>query len=273
MKSYLRNHLKLLETKDYNFSELLEGRSPIRREEFFHRALMIDKTAEQNTEILNSIHAHETDRVRRQFVRVQEVGMKPLCSYSRIWLNMLYDMDHRREVDRAAHQRVESYIGYVPREAIVCWYGGLKSAESVAKKFKGNRIPDQIREFVIPFWDLVRYRIVVPSLQALLDLSVSIWMHDIDYISRCRNYYFNPRSRYHQDPYRAVHFVINIDNLGLFELQIVTSSREISSVLDQRFTFKEEFQFLNQEHIDWLIRFQLAANILDSQECEWELCI
>mgnify|MGYP000105374336 CR=1 FL=1 len=266
--SFLSRHIDLLQN-DSNFN-LLWGKQPkSKRTRLTQISSEIDDCVQRDGPNLLPQHELTWEVARKHFVLVQDYrhGLSKVTTDA--WLKMLYERDHRDKVDLVAREMVATISDYIPSNIHSSFYGGLKPDDSIRRKIQEVRPRDGNLDFVIQPWDLIRYRIVVNSVQDILNLGINIWKNEIDQILRCRNYYFRPRADDPSDPYRALHFHILVDGLGFFELQIITIAKEVSGILDQNFIFKPDIKFLDDHHREWLHLFRIAANIMDIEKSQW----
>ena len=114
-------------------------------------------------------------------------------------------------------------------------------------------------------WDAVRCRLVAPDLATLRQISIEIWQYYLDSIIKCSNYYSYPQDGSKMGAYRAIHFLIEIEDRRWIEAQVLTAARDAVGVLDYAFTFKRKLQVINREHEEWLRGLSLNVNIFDAR--------
>ncbi len=217
-------------------------------------------------------HSRCHDIGKRWFVRVQEREFM----YNRVprdWSAFVRDVSAKEALYRQSVARLEAFIELCEMGQDVLLYGGIKADESLDKKLNEGRGGTGIQTNVLDLWDIVRFRIVVPSVQALLRLSIRMWETYFDEVLRCRNYYFRPRNDDPDDPYRAIHFELANESGHMIEVQVMSKRREAVSLLDHAAIFKKAFKGFTAADRHWLVCFSKKANILDIEECsrviEW----
>jgi len=150
--------------------------------------------------------------------------------------------------------------------------GGIKSSNSIKKKFKENKAHKN-KEIIPDFFDLIRFRISVESISILAKISSLMWSINFDNIICCRNYYFYPRGGNPNDSYRAVHFIMR-DGFGdIFELQIMTLYRTSICLMDHAVSFKKSIKHFDDNHQEWLINMSKNCNLseIKKEDYSWYL--
>lgn len=260
--TYLDNHIYLILNSD-SFLELEKMHESINDEYVRSTAKSIHETLLAFGDNLHDTHTNISKKLQRYFVCVQEKPFDLYATPRDAWDKMLEDNNYRQNLFDISTKKVNQIVHKMPLLEVDKYYGSLKSTSSLQKKINGTRYPDSETEVSLQIWDLIRYRIVTKNLSGLRNLSNLIWREEFDNVIRCRNYYYHPKIGDHSEPYRAIHFQIGLENLGSFELQVMSSNREVTSIFDQEFTFKNDTPFIDEGHLIWLNNFQLSSNIYD----------
>jgi hypothetical protein len=191
----------------------------------------------------------------RRVERLREIDFGP-CPASDDWIRRSRDVAGMRLAAEAFAQelRLSSRVCAVPARL----YGGIKSQDSIARRirsFEEGKEP-------LDLWDLVRFRIVTPDLDALEKAAQDIQRYFGSKITRCRNYYTRPRKG-PADPYRAVHFEVDLGGGWFGEIQLLTARREAVGLVDYAYLHRCTLAPLSKGHADWLRDLSYAANICD----------
>ncbi|MGO9012101.1 MAG: hypothetical protein ACLQPN_18560 [Bryobacteraceae bacterium] len=254
MKPHLENHLRLLLSGDIFFRQFWGRLS--REGKAGYRCIWNDLEAVGSDSFLSLYCQRAHDEVRKWFLRIPEKDL----AYSIVaadWRSFANDAVAKERLYESANQLLSKFLDRVP--FAVKSYGGIKSDESIRRKIRD----ESAGKTVFGLWDIVRFRVVTPDLDALLKTSLLLWEDHLDQVARCRNFYFRPKDGL-RDPYRAVHFELNQSD-RVFEIQLMTSRREAISLLDHAFGFRKYLEFLDSEHEEWLLRLSMSANIADHQ--------
>lgn len=268
--SYLDKHISLIEKSNINNMINTEGES-YKKNYILYNSKRIDSVLSNYYDIWK-VHFSMSKIMQRYFVCVQEKQLDISDISGPIWHMMINDEKYRHYIFNKTERYLKSISKYLCLSEVQNIYGGIKSIESIRRKIKEKRLIDNT-EVILQNWDLVRFRIVVKSLYSLRKLCVLLWMNNFDDILRCRNYYFQPRAGNISDPYKSIHFLMKIGKFGIFELQVMSVNREITSLFDQEFTFKKEIEFINNDHEKWLRNFQMCSNILDWQDNNLQMSV
>ena len=258
-ESYIDRHIELLLAKDPIFQKFWSEMEPNLQSRY--RKIWFDiERQTASMRLSQGAHLAAMDPLRRWFTRVQEKEFEfPLATDE--WKGFVRDLSAKQAVYDAAKSRLQAFINRYFKEQEVRLYGGLKSTQSIEMKLSGN----EGKAGLMDLWDVVRFRIVVLSVDNVLKIGIAVWEVFFVQVLRCRNFYYRPRGN-SRDPYRAVHFILLTDERRVIELQIMSERRDAISLIDHRFVFKGTLQFLNEKHEAWLNDLSLAANLLDADE-------
>jgi hypothetical protein len=146
---------------------------------------------------------------------------------------------------------------------VVCSYGGIKCPHETRSRIAVWKRSPFRNPADLDLWDAARFRVIVPSLQAMSEL-VTWLLEEMRYqMVRCRNYYWWPRNG-SLDPYRAIHFEFQTDSEDFVELQVVSARREAVGLTDHALVHKRRFPFFGRLHELWLRQLSWSANLLDA---------
>jgi len=232
------------------------------------RRLWADIDSYENVDAPDLLEAHLTafELSKRRFVRVQEREFL----YDRIpndWAAFARDWIAKQRLYDEGLIRLRALIDLCGLIHDACIYGNIKADDSLDRKLSQARLGTSIQANVTDLWDIVRFRIIVPSLDSLLQLALRFWEIFFDQVLRCRNYYFRPRNLHSNDPYRAIHFELANHQQHMIEVQLMTRRREAVSLLDHAALFKGTLKSMSSVEKQWLLEFSMKANILDVGEC------
>jgi ppGpp synthetase/RelA/SpoT-type nucleotidyltranferase len=155
-------------------------------------------------------------------------------------------------------ERLEKFLSG-RRLPVVGVYGGVKGEQAILKKiasYKANGAD-------LDLWDVARFRIVTPDLQALFSVGSHLLDEFEAAVVRRRNYYLRPREG-PNDPYRAVHFELQDEEGWFVEVQIMTALRDAVGMVDHSLVRKRSTAFIDAQHEQWLKDLSHAANLLDA---------
>ncbi|MCE9537666.1 MAG: hypothetical protein K8R85_00385 [Bacteroidetes bacterium] len=202
---------------------------------------------------------------KRLFVSVQELEFL----YSRIpqdWAQFAKDKEEKSMLFEKTKHIFDSFRHeFLPSN--VRLYGGIKSDSSIDDKLFIIKDGDAVQRNVLDLWDLVRFRLIAPDLNTLLKVGHSCWEIFFDKVLRCRNYYYRPKGGFYYDPYRAIHFQIEIVPKRMVELQLQTHVRESICWLDY-LIFKKNHKKLDKDIGDWIKLQSIKANIFEAAELD-----
>jgi hypothetical protein len=144
----------------------------------------------------------------------------------------------------------------------VALYGNIKSRPVVERK---------IRDFssgcaALDLWDLVRFRLVVTSIDSVERVSQLLWSSFGADLLRCRNYYVRPGEGW-GDPYRAIHFELKVGTRSpaeCVEIQVLTARRDAVGLIDHGIHSKSS-RYRDGKHECWLRSLSWTANIMDAE--------
>ena len=205
------------------------------------------------------------DLTKRYFVRIQEREFL----YHRIpddWALFVRNINAKRRLFQESLIRLESLVKLAGLDDVAVIYGNIKDDDSLERKLRSVKTGTTLQANIMDLWDIVRFRVVVPDLGYLMQLSLSVWERYFDQVLRCRNYYFRARNGDASDPYRAIHFELANDWGHVIELQLMTKRREAVSLLDHAALFKGTLRSFGEEAEKWLREFSAKGNVLDARE-------
>jgi len=203
-------------------------------------------------------------KTRGFFSLVQE---KPF-RYSEIpkqWRSILDYPDKMQELYSSIHNKLLNFTKLNGIYDNVDFYGSIKTLDSIEKKINLISKGSAPRKNLIDIWDLIRFRICTDDLKQLVKIGYQIWCNYFDNIINCRNYYFMPRNGNVDDAYRAIHFQILDSDQCMFELQLLTKSRDAISLLDHSIVFRKIIQ-VDTTNLILLQQMSYVSNILEGKE-------
>jgi ppGpp synthetase/RelA/SpoT-type nucleotidyltranferase len=118
----------------------------------------------------------------------------------------------------------------------------------------------------LDLWDLVRFRIVAVNIHGVWCLGVAMRELFGERVVRARNFYTRPKGP--DDPYRAVHFEIDLGTQGepaYVEVQILTLNRDAVGLIDHGVIYKHAVACHEALDEEWLRSLSYAANIVDAR--------
>jgi hypothetical protein len=267
--SFLDEHISLLLGKDENFQLYWSTSSEDQQKEFLNLAKRIDSCAcgEQN---IVAGHVRASRELARYMVRIQETAF----DYSRIpgdWLDFVRSESEKTDIYQQAKTLLHTFIESEKLQSTVTLYGGVKPEASIIRRMISPKTDDQFRQRLLDTWDIIRFRIVAPDLMTTRHVAMRVWERFFGEVVRCRNYYFRPKDDDHSDPYRGIHFELELIEERIVELQVLTMVRELVSILDHAPVFKKSVQLPSVDHQAWLFFFARKANLFDSQSLSRQL--
>ena len=171
------------------------------------------------------------------------------------WLKLAADEPRNRELHRRTLKRISEILGLRYDEPVDI-YGNLKDTESVNRKVQQHYESGE----PLDLWDRTRLRIVPQTLNGVALISGILLCECRPQIIRLRNYYTHPRSP--DSLYRGIHFIFAAEG-GYIEVQVMTLARELVCQFDHAVIFKKTLQPMDDQHIPWLRRMSLAANVYE----------
>lgn len=267
----LRIHVERIIREDPFFRAFWHGLDEAQRAEYWRTWEDIESAAVNACSEVDAEHSRCHDISKRWFVRVQEREFM----YDRVpldWSAFVRDSSAKQILYNQSLARLQAFLELCEMRHDVRLYGGIKGDGSLDKKLIEGRGGKSIQMNVLDLWDVVRFRIVVPSAHSLLNLCIRMWETYFDEVLRCRNYYFIPRNDDPDDPYRAINFELANDSGHMIEVQVMTKRREAVSLLDHAALFKKTLNEFTSDDHQWLVCFSKTANLLDIEESssvEW----
>jgi len=252
-ESFLKIHLARLFKFDIKFAEFWGSLNSEQRDALTVLWKELHEASDLGTASSEVLYLASFDRTRRLFLGIQEKG----SSYINLppnWTDFVKDKVAKLEYYNAAYEFLSRFVRQQGLEARL--YGGIKSDESIRNKQKRSA-----GGVFFDLWDVIRFRVVLCDLPALMSFSNAVWQTHFESIAKCRNFYFRPRNGPH-DPYRAIHFELLFNDIPL-ELQVMSRHREAVCHLDHQFILKRNIEFLDHHHERWLRAVSRTANILE----------
>jgi hypothetical protein len=265
MKELIEIHFEYLKDNDPSFKIYWEGLSKNNQEAFVNTYRQIESQIQERRGKLDTLHYSVFETTKRWFVRVQEKEFL----YSKIpkeWQIVVRDLRAKEEIFYRNIESLKQFVDQASPKVEAYLYGNIKPDSSLDRKLLLHRDGNAVQTNLLDIWDLVRYRIVVKDMDALLVIGIHFWEYYFDDIIRCRNYYYRPKNGNPSDPYRAIHFQLRDKYRGMVEVQVITRRREVGSFFDHALIFKNYLSFLNYEHEEWLKDFLKKINVLDAKE-------
>ncbi len=262
----LQRHIEYCECHDKWFKQFWCSLSDKDRTEFLELGNKIENGTNSADPNFQLLHDQSVDLLSRKLIVIPETGFR-ISQNIADWSDFVMDKNEKQKVFDFSRLVLLDYIekSQVPLEHL---FGNLKSDESIAKSIEKRKRLGYYPEYLYDIWDLVRFRIVVQTPNELAQLGVKIWRDFYRKIYRCRNYYFNPKLYSHDTNYRAIHFLIMIQESRIIEVQLVTKAREWIGRLDRAVLFKKDIPPIDEEHVTWLMNYCCKANILDASYCK-----
>jgi hypothetical protein len=257
----LQEFIGLLLQSDSNFQKYWGKCSEKLRNEFLVLGYQIESVGFSDS--LGENYVVDVLReLSRYMVRIQDIPF----DYKRIppdWVDIVRDARAKEELYDYANKELLGFLASCCDNMRIKFYGGIKSEESLMRRLTRPKNQDQFRKVLLDTWDVVRFRIVVPDICVLRDIALSVWEGYFSRVLRCRNYYYHPKDHNRMDPYRAVHFEIEISEGRIIELQLMTYARELVCFLDHAPNFKRSVSVFNSIQLKWLNNISLKSNIYD----------
>lgn len=263
IESFLDKHVRLLLERDENFQWYWSALAAREQEGLLFLANEIDNCACREQNIIAG-HVQVSRELARYMVRIQEMAF----DYSRIprdWLDFVRSDSEKTHVFEHAEGRLQRFVDSEKLRSSVRLYGGVKPEASIVRRMVSPKTGDQFRKQLLDTWDIVRFRIVAADVLTARHVAMRIWEYFFDEVVRCRNYYYRPKDDDHQDPYRGLHFELELVERRIVEVQVLTKIRELVSLFDHAPIFKKSLQLPSADHQAWLFFFSRKANLLDAQ--------
>src|SRR6185369_1268798 len=186
------------------------------------------------------------------------------------WQAFVFNSEMKEAVFERTNERLKSFLQSPFLTEGIRLYGGIKSLSSLMEKIVRAKIQRSVEADPLVFWDIVRFRIVCPSLGELAMVGKSFW----DYFSadtvRCRNFYTRPQHGILQLPYRAIHFELADEDERLVEVQLMSKYREAVALIEHSTLFKRKISCLDEQHEKLLFELSQKANIAEVRQVRRE---
>ena len=261
----LQELFDLLIHNDPNFQEYWKFRSLASQKKFLtlgREIESIDLKDRYSLKYINYVH----NKLSQYMVRIQDAPF----DYSRIpvdWIDVVRDKEAKLELYKTAKSKIDRFFQSHCTDERVELYGGIKSEESLTRKLtRPKQTNDQFRTMLLDTWDVVRFRIVAPNISVLRDIALNMWEQHYLRVLRCRNYYFHPKDHNQMNPYRAIHFELEIYSGRIIEVQLMTKSRELVCLLDHAPMFKKSLGVFTLSQLEWLTNISLKSNVYEYHE-------
>ena len=260
----LQDFIDLLIENDSNFQGYWKLRSEESLEKFFSLGREIESVALRDRVNPNYLR-DALEKLSQYMVRIQDTPF----DYSRIaidWIEVVRDDEAKKELYEFANSEIIHFCRSHCTDDRIKLYGGIKSEESLTRRLTRPKTEDQFRKVLLDTWDVVRFRIVAPNIMVLRDVALHMWEDYYSQVLRCRNYYFHPKDHNQMDPYRAIHFELEISPGRIIEIQLMSKSRELVCLLDHAPMFKKTLDVFTIPQLEWLTDISLKSNIFEYNE-------
>jgi hypothetical protein len=261
----LNAHVERVVREDRYFEHFWRRASEIRRADYRRTWEEIEGADFAGDDHLIRQCLESFDAAKRYFVRIQEREFL----YHRIrddWALFVRDANAKERLFQETLIRLEALVKLAGLHDVALIYGNIKDDASLDRKLRSEKTGTTLQANIMDLWDVVRFRIVVPDLGYLMQLSLCAWEKYFDQVLRCRNYYYRARNGDPKDPYRAIHFELANDRGHVIELQLMTKRREAVSLLDHAALFKGTLESFGEADEKWLREFSAKGNVLDARE-------
>lgn len=261
-ETFLQKHIRFLLEKDKRFSALWQSMGYTKKKHIISLATVIENVSALEFKEIPNQHQYAADRLRRLLSCVPQLDME----YGKIpndWSEFISNDSQKRIVYEKSITVLSRFLcenNFCGKTRI---YGGIKPVSSLDRKLGEVKGGPRARKNRRDTWDAVRFRIVTKDVATLKDVAVAIWQYYLDDILRCRNYYMRNFSELNTEPYRAIHFEIEIERQRMVELQILTEARDLVGHFDHAPFFKRLVECPSEEHALWLKRLSFNANCYD----------
>jgi hypothetical protein len=263
IESFLNAHVRLLLASDGNFQWYWSALAQSEQQGLLFLANEIDTCASLEQYIIAG-HVRASRELARYMVRIQETAF----DYSRIprdWLDFVRSDSEKAHVYEQVSHLLKRFVENEQLRSSLKLYGGVKPEASLVRRMMSPKTDDQFRKQLLDTWDIVRFRIVAIDVLTARHVAMRIWEYFFDEVVRCRNYYFRPKDDDHQDPYRGIHFELELMPGRIVEVQVLTKIRELVSLFDHAPIFKKSVQLPSPDHQAWLFLFSRKANLLEAK--------
>lgn len=260
---HLRRHLVVLEQGDNHFCEFWQRLGEENKRLFRLLCREIENVSQSSEQEVALLHERASDLTRRYLSCIPQkdldYGRRP-----RDWIDFVASEEEKNSLWIATEARLKRFLEPYERTGKARLYGGVKPLASLDEKLGETKSGWAARRNLRDTWDAVRCRLVAADLATLRQIGIEIWQYYIDGIIKCSNFYSYSQDGPETGSYRAIHFLIEIEERRWIEAQVLTEARDLVGYLDHAFLFKRRLQFYNREHEDWLRGLTVKANIFDA---------
>jgi hypothetical protein len=265
MTCSLVDHLNYVHAADAELHEAWRGEDLLSYYPHLQTLARIDayrSTLPESDDDMRRLHSAAAGLLAQRCTQRAETEVRELPPAG-AWIRLARDPTRLKKLYARAVRQLTRLIGASADKELVLYYGGIKpraSIERALRKYSSGR-------GVLDLLDLVRFRIVAADIQSVHSFSDTILDHYEGRVLRYRNYYLKPRDGW-DDPYRAVHFALQVDtrdDAAIVEVQVLTLARDSVGMIDHAVVHERAIPFLGWWHEQWLLSVSYSANILDAQ--------
>jgi hypothetical protein len=259
--NFIPDHFDLLLSTDRYFRQYWEHLGQGGQDELIRLLSSIEQLPVNGAELLAE-HLRISRLFARYMVRVQDVPF----DYMRLsadWPDIACDEREKLLLFTLASERLDQFLIDVGLHTAIRLYGSIKSTEALTRRMMAPKTEDQFRRALLDTWDVVRFRMIAADLSALRQLALTVWEELYEAVIRCRNYYFRPKDDDHGEPYRGVHFELELQAGRVVEVQLLTRAREMIGWLDHGPLFKRAITLPSPEHEAWMWALSRKANVYE----------
>jgi len=183
------------------------------------------------------------------------------------WRTFIRNDNEKRKIFIESEDTLKRFLERHRLNNKVELYGNIKEISSLERKIHRKEKLYTYREEIKIFdiWDIIRFRIVVNNDKLLISVGVLIWQDYLEKIIKCRNFYFHPKNSNIIDPYRGIHYLLEIVPNRIIEIQLVSKEREGMIYLDHSVLFKKIVKPINKSHLKWLFHLSLKINLFEAK--------
>lgn len=251
-------HVNHLRRHDSDFRRYWDGIGASKRRHFLDLAKAADGLSFTGTAELAKAHREASLAIRHYLYGIRESER----AYERRpddWVDFVGDRAERQHLADHCKSELRVFL----QGKIARFYGGLKPLKSLDRKLRqqSGGSNTNFRDM----WDVVRYRVVVEAIPELRAMALEIWRRWNTDIVRSRNYYMHPKGDSLHDPYRAIHFELEIMPKRWVEVQLLTEARDFIGHMDFALLFKCNVPPMSPHHQSWMWDLSRKINILDAE--------
>jgi ppGpp synthetase/RelA/SpoT-type nucleotidyltranferase len=260
----IEKHIEYLLKNDANFINFWDSINRSQKEQFLTSMYEIDTyKSNDKTKIENEV-INTQEVIKRIFYKVPNINLT-LFNIPFDWNRFIKSQKNKEQLFRNSKKELKRFLNKYGFSNHINFYGNIKTNQSLDNKIMTDYIPTTSTS-VRDIWDIVRFRFITNDLYNLLIVSLAIWDEYYNVITKCHNYYSNPKNMNPLRQYRGVHFEIEVTKGRIIEIQVITRRRDYISQLDHSIYFKKSVPFMNQEHANWFEKFLLKAVVYDAHE-------